>query len=184
MLTVDERIGLYVSEQDGSELLLDYGRCNTVLPCRDVEDAASMYSVDSKSLFLANTGSASGTVGTSDRPGTVFPIRYPDPTKGPFKLSRYFWKMDFDLILGIRSLGLFMPLQSATWSLAAAEDVDVDKKTTTGLSPISVHQSFSPASAAGKKGELDAAFAGPTCRLMARSREVSPAELPCRPVEK
>jgi hypothetical protein len=184
LLTGDERIGLYVSKQDGSELLLDYGRCNTILPCRDVEDATSMYSVDSKSLFLTNTGSASGTVGTSDRPGTVFPIRYPDPTKGPFKLSRYFWKMDFDLILGIRSLGLFMPLQSATWSLAAAEDVDVDKKTTTGLSPISVHQSFSPASAAGKKGELDAAFGGPTCRLMARSREVSPAELPCRPAEK
>ena len=41
LLTGDERIGLYVSEQDGSELLLDYGRCNTVLPCRDVLDATT-----------------------------------------------------------------------------------------------------------------------------------------------
>ena len=63
LLTGDERIGLYVSEQDGSELLLDYGRCNTVLPCRDVLDATSLYSVDTKSLFLGNTGSKSGTVG-------------------------------------------------------------------------------------------------------------------------
>ena len=59
--------------------------------------------------------------------------------------------MDFDLILGIRSSGLFMPLQSAAWSLAAAENVDVEKKTTTGLSPVSVHQPFSSATTAGKR---------------------------------
>ena len=47
-----EPIGLYVSEQDGSELLLDYGRCNTVLPCRDVLDATSLYSETAKVCFL------------------------------------------------------------------------------------------------------------------------------------
>jgi hypothetical protein len=103
--------------------------------------------------------------------------------QGPFVLSRYFWKMDFDLILGVRSGSLFMPLQSAAWSLAAAENVDVAKQTTAGMAPISVHQSFAPASAAGKKNEMDKAFANQTCRLMARSREVAPEELPCRPVE-
>lgn len=183
LLTGDQRIGLYTSEKDGSELLLDYGRCNTVLPCRDVLDATSSFSIDDRSLVLAKTGSASGTVRISDRPGTGFPMRYPDPLKGPFVLSRYFWKMDFDLILGVRSGSLFMPLQSAAWSLAAAENVDVAKQTTAGMAPISVHQSFSPASAASKKDEMDKAFASQTCRLMARSREVAPEELPCRPVE-
>jgi hypothetical protein len=183
LLTGDQRIGLYTSEKDGSELLLDYGRCNTVLPCRDVLDATSSFSIDDRSLVLANTGSASGTVRISDRPGTGFAMRYPDPVQGPFVLSRYFWKMDFDLILGVRSGSLFMPLQSAAWSLAAAENVDVAKQTTAGMAPISVHQSFAPASAAGKKNEMDKAFASQTCRLMARSREVAPEELPCRPVE-
>jgi outer membrane protein OmpA-like peptidoglycan-associated protein len=183
LLTGDQRIGLYTSEKDGSELLLDYGRCNTVLPCRDVLDATSSFSIDDRSLVLANTGSASGTVRISDRPGTGFPMRYPDTVQGPFVLSRYFWKMDFDLILGVRSGSLFMPLQSAAWSLAAAENVDVAKQTTAGMAPISVHQSFAPARAAGKKSEMDKAFASQTCRLMARSREVAPEELPCRPVE-
>ncbi len=183
LLTGDQRIGLYTSEKDGSELLLDYGRCNTVLPCRDVLDATSSFSIDNRSLVLASTGSASGTVRISDRPGTGFPMRYPDPVRGPFVLSRYFWKMDFDLILGVRSASLFMPLQAAAWSLAAAENVDVAKQTTTGMAPISVHQSFVPVSAAGKKDEMDKAFVSQTCRLMARSREVAPEELPCRPVE-
>jgi hypothetical protein len=30
---------------------------------------------------------------------------------------------------------------------------------------------------------MDKAFANQTCRLMARSREIVPEELPCRPVE-
>jgi outer membrane protein OmpA-like peptidoglycan-associated protein len=183
LLTGDQRIGLYTSEKDGSELLLDYGRCNTVLPCRDVLDATSSFSIDDRSLVLTSTGSASGTVRISDRPGTGFPMRYPDPAQGPFVLSRYFWKMDFDLILGVRSASLFMPLQAAAWSLAAAENVDVAKQTTVGMAPISVHQPFVPVSAAGKKDEMDKAFANQTCRLMARSREVAPEELPCRPVE-
>ena len=183
LLTGDQRIGLYTSEKDGSELLLDYGRCNTVLPCRDVLDATSSFSIDNRSLVLASTGSVSGTVRISDRPGTGFPLRYPDPVQGPFVLSRYFWKMDFDLILGVRSGGLFMPLRSAVWNLAAAEEVDVAKKTTTGMAPVSVHQSFATVNAADKKDEMDNAFAGPTCRLMARSREIAPEELPCRPAE-
>jgi len=183
LLTGDQRIALYTSKRDGSERLLDYGRCNTVLPCRDVLDATSSFSSDSRSLVLPNTGAISGTVGLSDRPGTVFPLRHPDPVQGPFVLSRYFWKMDFDLILGVRSSGLFMPLRSAVWNLAAAETVDVGKQTTSGLAPISVHQPFATVAAADKKGELDNAFSGPTCRLMARSREVVPEELPCRPAE-
>jgi outer membrane protein OmpA-like peptidoglycan-associated protein len=183
LLTGDQRMALYTSEKDGSELLLDYGRCNTVLPCRDVLDATSSFSIDDRSLVLASTGSASGTVRISDRPGTGFPMRYPDPVRGPFVLSRYFWKMDFDLILGVRSGSLFMPLQAAAWSLAAAENVDVAKQTTAGMAPVSVHQSFAPVSAAGKKNEMDKAFASQTCRLMARSREVAPEELPCRPIE-
>ena len=183
LLTGDQRIGLYTSEKDGSELLLDYGRCNTVLPCRDVLDATSSFSIDNRSLVLASTGSASGTVRISDRPGTAFPLKYPDPKLGPFVLSRYFWKMDFDLILGVRSSSLFMPLQAAAWSLASAENVDVAKQTTSGMAPISVHQSFAPVSAAGKKGEMDVAFGTQTCRLMARSREIVPEELPCRPAE-
>ena len=183
LLTGDQRIALYTSEKDGSELLLDYGRCNTVLPCRDVLDATSSFSIDNRSLVLASTSSVSGTVRISDRPGTGFPLRYPDPVQGPFVLSRYFWKMDFDLILGVRSGGLLMPLRSAVWNLAAAEDVDVAKQTTSGMAPVSVHQSFATVTAADKKDEMDNAFAGPTCRLMARSREIVPEERPCRPVE-
>ena len=183
LLTCDQRIGYYISEKDGNDLLLDYGRCNTILPCRDILDATSLFSIDNRSLFLNNTGSVSGTVRISDRPGTGFPIKYPDPTNGPFMLSHYFWKMDFDLILGIRSSSLFMPLQSAAWSLAAAEDVDVKKQKTNGLSPISVHQTFATVSAADKKGELDKAFTGQTCRIMARSREIVPEEKPCKPTE-
>jgi outer membrane protein OmpA-like peptidoglycan-associated protein len=183
LLTGDQRVALYTSKQDGSERLLDFGRCNTVLPCRDVLDATSSFSIDSRSLVLPSTGSIRGTVRMSDRPGTVFPLRYPDPVQGPFVLSRYFWKMDFDLILGVRSSGLFMPLRSAVWNLAAAETVDVAKQTTSGLAPVSVHQPFATVAAADRKNELDGAFSGPTCRLMARSREVAPEELPCRPAE-
>ncbi|MBA2658533.1 MAG: hypothetical protein H0U72_02945 [Nitrosospira sp.] len=76
-----------------------------------------------------------------------------------------------------------MSLRSAVWNLAAAEEVDVAKQTTTAMASVSVHQSFATANAAGKKDEMDNAFTGPTCRLMARSREIVPEELPCRPVE-
>ncbi|MFT3823212.1 MAG: DUF4157 domain-containing protein [Chitinophagaceae bacterium] len=181
LLIGDTRIGLYRSPADNSELLLDYGRCNPVLPCRDIEDATSRYSYDNRSLFLQNTGSASGTLGIVDRPGTVFPLKYPDPANGPYELVHYFWKMDFDVILGIRSASLFMPLQSAIWNLAAAEDVDITAKTVSGMAPIAVHQDFVSVSAKDKKASLDMAFSGPTCRLMSRSREVAPDELPCRP---
>jgi len=139
--------------------------------------------IDNRSLVLASTGSVRGTVRISDRPGTGFPLRYPDPVQGPFVLPRYFWKMDFDLILGVRSSSLFMPLRSAVWNLAAAETVDVAKQTTSGMAPISVHQPFATVTAADKKDEMDNAFTGPTCRLMARSREIAPEEPPCRPVE-
>ncbi|MBA2658532.1 MAG: OmpA family protein [Nitrosospira sp.] len=77
LLTGDQRIALYTSEKDGSELLLDYGRCNTVLPCRDVLDATSSFSIDNRSLVLPSTGSVSGTVRISTGPERSFPSGIP-----------------------------------------------------------------------------------------------------------
>lgn len=181
-LVADSRLAQYESTIDKSTLLLDYGRCNTTLPCRDVETATSLFSIDSRSLTLKKTGSESGTVGISDRPGNVFPLRYPNPKSGPFVLNSYFWSMEFDLVLGVRDFGAFMPLQSAHWGLAASEDVNVSARTTSGMGVASVHGSFQPGGPANVPS-IEAAMSGPTCRMLARSREVVPEELPCRPAE-
>jgi outer membrane protein OmpA-like peptidoglycan-associated protein len=181
-LVTDTRLAQYQSSVDQSTLLLDYGRCNTTLPCRDVADATSRFSFDSRSLTLAKTGSAAGTVSIVDRPGTVFPLRFPNPKSGPFVLNSYFWSMEFDVILGLRDSGTLLPLHSAHWGLAASEDVDVAKKTTSGMGPVAVHGDFRPG-APSTVSSIETAMSGQTCIMMARSREVVPEELPCRPAE-
>jgi outer membrane protein OmpA-like peptidoglycan-associated protein len=180
-LTKSIRMALYRSSVDGSELILDYGRCIAV-PCRDVETALSLFSIDSLSLTLPSTGGVSGKVAIRDRPGTVFPLRYPDAKTGPFTLARYVWSMEFDVVLGIRDVGLFVPLQSAHWGLFAAEDVDVAGRKTSGLAPVAVHGAFAPGGPQSVPS-IEEAMAGPTCRLMARSMETVPQESPCRPHE-
>ncbi|HEX6043974.1 MAG TPA: DUF4157 domain-containing protein [Pyrinomonadaceae bacterium] len=182
-LVNDTRTALYESRVDQSQLLLDYGRCNTTMPCRDVEDATSRFSIDSSSLTLAKTGSASGSVRIGDRPGTVFPLRYPNPKSGPFVLQRYVWQMEFDLVLALRDSGTILPLHSAHWGLASSEDVDVAKRKTSGMGPITLHSDFQ-AGPPASVGSIETAMSAQTCRVMARSREFAPEEMPCRPAEK
>jgi Domain of unknown function (DUF4157)/OmpA family len=182
-LIEDNRMAQYKSKQGQSKLLLDYGRCNTQLPCRDSLDGTSIFSIDNRSITLPKTGTTSGKVAISDRPGTGFPMIYTDSNGNIFELESYFWSMRFDLILGVRSMTGFMPLFSSLWGLAAAEDVDVPKKTTTGLGPVAVHSGFTATTAAAKRSVIDAAMAEKTCRLMARIRNIEQSDLPCQPVE-
>ena len=181
-LTFDSRNAQYRSPQ-GEELTLDFERCFTQLPCRDVADATSLFSFDDETLVLKNTSTQSGKVTMHDAPGTGYPLKYPDKNKGPFVLQRYSWTMGFDLILGIRAASLFMPLQAVAWGLGSTEDVDVKNKKTSGLGPFVVHGNWAPATAAAKKAEVDTAMSGKTCRLLARSIENLPNERPCKPDE-
>ena len=182
-LTEDTRVAQYKSVKDDSGLLLDYGKCNTVLPCRDVLDGTSQFSIDSKSLFLSKTGTENGKVIIADSPGTGFTMDYTDTNGNKFTLESYFWTMTFEVLLGIRSMGAFMPLFSAVWSVVSSEDVDIINEKTSGLSPATIHNDFTPTNAAAKRAMIDTAMGEKTCRLMARARQIGAEERTCTPTE-
>lgn len=75
--------------------------------------------------------------------------------------------MNFAVVLGVREMGAFIPLNHAFWSVTGSEEVDIKKKQTSGLSPISVVGDWQPGMAPGL--DLEAIYAGPTCRYVRRS---------------
>lgn len=178
VLYEDTLMAQYRDPKTGQQLVLDYGNCN-LLPCKDLNDATSQFSVDSTSLFLAAPGSVTGAISMSDRPGAVFPLKYPD-AKGAFELNHYFWLMRFVVILGAREMGAFIPLRHAFWNVVAQEDVDVSHRTTNGLSPISIIGAWQNGMAPGF--DLEAIYAGPTCRYVRRSEQSDNKVNVCRPM--
>jgi outer membrane protein OmpA-like peptidoglycan-associated protein len=181
ILIADSRWATYKSASDSSNLILDYDRCISG-PCRDVEEATSRFSFDSRSLTVSSLGGASGTVSIRDFPGVVFPLRYPNPESGDFVLTGYNWGMSFLIILGVRDGGLFMPLHHAFWTVAASEGIDESQRRTTGPGPMAIHGTWMPGGPTGFPFET--AMSGPTCRLEARRQEIAPDERPCRPSER
>ena len=180
-LVSDDRWAEYASAKGGNRLILDYEQCiSSYVPCRDVEEATSQFSVDRHSLF--HSDGVPGKVSLNDMPGVGFPLRHPEPISGEFVLTRYHWGMSFVVVLGVREGSLLMPLQHARWSVAASEGVDVPRKTTTGPPPVVVYGSWEPGASLGFS--VETAMSGKTCRLAARSVEIAPEERPCRPSER
>ncbi|MDQ3986726.1 MAG: OmpA family protein [Actinomycetota bacterium] len=183
LLIADIRLAQYNSETSSEVMLLDFSRCiSPTLPCRDVGDAADVFTSDhfpkTPTLRLAKTGSVAGTVTINDSPGVVFPMRYPT-RNDPFVLTNYFWFMEFQIIAGVRDVGLFMPLQQARWFVTASQTVDVKAKRTTGMEPIAIHVGWQPGGSSA--GAVAGAMSGPSCRFGTRMAETGPQELPCRP---
>ncbi|MGF6929665.1 outer membrane protein OmpA-like peptidoglycan-associated protein [Chitinophaga sp. W2I13] len=179
VLTRDTLMAQY-SDNAGRTLLLDYGNCN-LLPCKDLENATSHFAIDGLSMFNSGPGTTQGKVAIRDRPGAAFPLHYPDSKTGPFHLTNYFWLMDFTVILGVREMGAFIPLNHAFWSVAGSEDVNIKQKSVSGMAPISVVSDWQPGMAPGMN--LEAIYAGPTCRYVRRSEQFSARENVCKPNE-
>ncbi|SEW51368.1 OmpA family protein [Chitinophaga arvensicola] len=165
ILTRDTLMAQY-SDNAGRTMLLDYANCN-LLPCKDLENATSGFAIDGLSMFNSGPGTTKGKIGLRDRPGAVFPLHYPDAKKGPFHLTHYFWLMNFAVVLGVREMGAFIPLNHAFWSVTGSENVDIKKKQTSGLAPISIIGDWQPGMAPGL--DLEAIYGGPTCRYVRRS---------------
>lgn len=179
VLTRDTLMAQY-SDNAGRTLLLDYANCN-LLPCKDLENATSHFALDGLSMSNTGPGTTKGKVAIRDRPGAVFPLHYPDSKTGPFHLTHYFWLMDFTVVLGVREMGAFIPLNHAFWSVAGSENVDVKKKTVNGMAPISVTGDWQQGAPPGLN--LEAIYAGPTCRYVRRSEQVTGRANVCKPIE-
>jgi outer membrane protein OmpA-like peptidoglycan-associated protein len=177
VLTRDTLMAQY-SDNAGRTMLLDYANCN-LLPCKDLENATSHFALDGLSMFNAGPGTTNGRIAIRDRPGAVFPLHYPDAKSGPFHLTNYFWMMDFTVILGVREMGAFIPLNHAFWSVAASEDVNIKKKSVSGMAPISVVSDWQSGMAPGLN--LEAIYAGPTCRYVRRSEHFAGQGNVCKP---
>lgn len=185
-LLKDNRLAQYNSKKDNRALLLDYSRCiSPNLPCRDVLHATNRFSSEDEAgngLYLQNAGTVSGKIDLRDYPGVAFPLHYPDSKNGEFTLTSYFWSMEFSVVLGVRDFSAFTPLYNAWWAVVASQDVDVAKKSSSGLKPTSIYSSWN--SGGPSNISINEAMAGSTCSLRTRSIELDASEeRPCRPSE-
>ncbi len=186
-LTGDTRIASYTDPKTGEGLELTFSRCTApFLPCRDTLDALAKFSGQTSGgesagamLSVPGGGSKSGKVSMRDSPGNAVPLAYPDAATGPYKPTHSYWQMEFTIVLGAYQMGVFLPLRNASWTLASAVDIDVDKKTTTGMKGAVVHRDWK--TGAPDNIDIPSAMAGPTCRLLARSIERPPQETACQP---
>lgn len=175
-LRKDSRIGIYRVKATGRTSQLNYGRCTSpFLPCRDVTDATSIFSIVGPSHSSAPTQGLV-EINFADAPGVAFPILVKDPVVGEMTLERSLWAMEFVLILGVRLGNRFMPLRYMVWELRSQRNFI--SGTPVG-NPIVRQISAGLGVPSGLP--IESAMSGRTCRLLTRGMDLPIRVGVCRP---